>query len=203
MSADGPGYTIDKEVADLGEAARFAGDGEPVLVIAYSYGALIALKAVVAGAAPIRALAAYEAPLGVPDMMPAVDEVLTLFEAGDADAANRLFVRTTFGLSEHTVEAMAAHPMWQVTLAAAPTLPRELRVVRDAQLDPPAAPASVPPVRYLVAEEGGNPAFHEVAAIVLDTIPGADVATVPGLPHFAIATEPEAFVARAREALAR
>jgi hypothetical protein len=61
----------------------------------------------------------------------------------------------------------------------------------------------VPPVRYLVAEDGGNPAFHQIADLVRRTIPGADVATVPGLPHFAMATEPATFVARAMEHLIR
>jgi pimeloyl-ACP methyl ester carboxylesterase len=61
----------------------------------------------------------------------------------------------------------------------------------------------VPPVRYLVAEQGGNPTFRDIASLVERTIPGADVATVPGLPHFAMSTNPDAFVARALEHLHR
>jgi len=56
----------------------------------------------------------------------------------------------------------------------------------------------VPPTRVLIAE-AGSPVFGEVAALVEKLLPGSDVATVPGLPHFAIATEPAAFVRRALE----
>ena len=161
----------------------------------------MALHAVATRPAPVRALVAYEAPLGVPGIVPAADEVVALLDAGRSDEAIRLFVETTFHLDRRVVEAMAAHPMWQVSLAAAPTLPRELAAVLAARLDPPALP--VPPVRYLVAEEGGNPAFRDVAALVERTLPTVDVATVPGLPHFAMATDPATFVTRALDHLHR
>jgi pimeloyl-ACP methyl ester carboxylesterase len=61
----------------------------------------------------------------------------------------------------------------------------------------------VPPVRYLVAEKGGNPAFRQAAALVERSIPGSEVVTLPGLPHFAMSTEPDAFVARSLEHLRR
>jgi pimeloyl-ACP methyl ester carboxylesterase len=195
MSGDGPDYSLDREADDFVEAATFAGGGEPVDVIGYSYGALTALHAITTRPAPVRALVAYEAPLGVPGMIPAADEIVALVDAGRYDEANRLFVASTFHLGDHVVEVMTAHPMWQVTIAATPTVPREQAAALEARLDPPTGP--VPPVRYLVAAEGGNPAFRDVAALVARTIPGADVATVPGLPHFAMATEPAAFVARA------
>ena len=201
MSGDGPGYSLDREADDFVEAALFTGGGEPVDVIGYSYGALTALHAVTTRPAPVRALVAYEAPLGVPGMLPAADEIVALMDAERYDEANRLFVASTFHLGDHVVEAMTAHPMWQVTLAASPTATRELAAVLAARLDPPTVP--VPPVRYLVAAEGGNPAFRDVAALVERTIPGADVATVPGLPHFAMATEPATFVERALDHLQR
>jgi pimeloyl-ACP methyl ester carboxylesterase len=59
MSGDGPGYSVDREAADFVEAARLVGDGEPVAVIAYSYGALAALHAVTTRPAPVQALVAY------------------------------------------------------------------------------------------------------------------------------------------------
>ncbi|MGH9210197.1 MAG: alpha/beta fold hydrolase [Acidimicrobiales bacterium] len=201
MSGDGPDYSLDREAADVVEMARVTGGDEPVALIAYSYGALAALRAVTTRRVPVRSLVAYEAPLGVPGVIPAAGEVIALVDAGRYDEAIRLFVSSTFHLSDGVVNAMTAHPMWQVSLAAAPTAPRELTAALAARLDPPAVP--VPPVRYLVAEEGGNPAFREVAALVQGTIAGADVATVPGLPHFAMATEPAAFVSRALEHLQR
>lgn len=201
MSGDGPDYSLDREADDFVEAATFVGDGEPVAVIAYSYGALAALRAVTTRPAPVQALVAYEAPVGVPGMLPAVDEILALLDEQQYDDAIRLFVSSTFHLSDHVVDAMTAHPLWQVSVAAAPTLRREAAAVLSARLHPPTVPT--PPVRYLVADKGGNPAFREIAALVERTLPGADVATVPGLPHFAMATEPAAFVSLAVEHLHR
>lgn len=201
MSADGTGYSLDREADDVVEAAQHAGDGEPVAVLGYSYGGLVAIHAVTTRPAPVRALVAYEAPYGVPGMIPALDEMVTLVAAGRHDDAIRLFISTTFLLSDNAINAMTKHPMWQVTLAAVPLLPRECAEVVRSRLEPPTVP--VPPVRYLVGAEGGSPAFRQVADLVKRTIPGADVHTVPGLPHFAVATEPNAFVAKVVEFLNR
>jgi pimeloyl-ACP methyl ester carboxylesterase len=191
LSGTATDYSLDREALDVVEAARQAGDGAPVAVVGYSYGATAALRAVTTRPAPVTALVAYEAPFPVPDMIPARDEVFALLTAGRPDEALRLFVRTTFHLSERAVTAMMNHPMWTVSLESVAGLQWEDAGIRSATLEPT---VPVPPVRYLVAAEGGNPAFRTVAELVRTTIPGATVATVPGLPHFAIPTEPAAFV---------
>lgn len=195
LSGAAADYSLDREALDVIEAAAIAGDGEPVAVLGYSYGALAALRAITTRPAPVRALVAYEAPLPVPGMLPAEAEILELLDAGRHDDALRLFVRATFHLSERAVTAMAAHPAWAVSLESVAGLRWELGGLRSATLAPPTVP--VPPVRYLVCADGGNPAFRQIAELVRDTVPGAEVVTVPGLPHFAIATEPAAFVAAA------
>lgn len=195
------GYSLGREADDVVELARFVGGGEPVPVLAYSYGALAALHAVTTRPTPIRALVAYEPPLGVPGMLPAADEIRGLIDQGRHEDALRLFVGTTFHLSPGALEAMARHPMWQVSVELIPRTRRELDVVEATRLSPPAPVGAVPPMRLLVAEAGGNPAFHEVAAQVQRLVPGTDVVTVPGLPHFAMATEPAAFAARVLEHL--
>jgi hypothetical protein len=134
-------------------------------------------------------------------MIPAADEIFGLLDAHQYDSAIRLFVASTFHLSDDVVEAMTAHPMWKVSVAAAPTLRREMHAVLSARLDPPTVPT--PPVRYLLADQEGSPAFREIAALVERTLPNADAATVPGLPHFAIATEPAWLVSLAVEHLQR
>lgn len=201
LSAQGADRSLDREAVDLVEMVAFAGRGEPVDVIAYSYGALAALRAVTTRSPTVRSLVAYEAPLGLPGMIPQMSKIVALLDAERHDEAVRLFVGSTFYLPDRVVEAMTAHPMWAVSMENGPGLSHELAEVVAARLDPPRGP--VPPVRYLVGEKGGNPAFRQAAQMVKRTIPGADVATVPGLPHFAMSTEPDAFVARALEHLRR
>lgn len=78
---------------------------------------------------------------------------------------------------------------------------RELEAIAASPL--PQAPASAAPTRVLVAAQGGNPAFVQIADRVSAALPVADVVRVPGLPHFAVATEPEAFVRAVDQHFAR
>lgn len=196
------GYSLEREADDLVELAGFAGDGGPVAVLAYSYGALAALHAVTTRPAPIRALVGYEPPFEVPGMMPVYDEILELVDQERYEDALRLFLGRACHLSDGVLDAMASHPMWQVSIDVVTNMRRELPAVRAAaSLPEPAGP--VPPTRILVAETGGNPAFRDAAALVQQVIPSTDVVPIPGLPHFAMATNPETFVGHVTEHLDR
>jgi pimeloyl-ACP methyl ester carboxylesterase len=143
MSDNATDYSLDREAADVAELATFVGAGEPVGVLAYSYGATAALRAIAAGSVPVRALVAYEAPFDVPGMLPESERIVALVREQRYDDAMRLFVGSTFLLSDRVVAAMTRHPMWQVSLAAAPALVWELAGVLAARLEPPVGP--VPP----------------------------------------------------------
>jgi pimeloyl-ACP methyl ester carboxylesterase len=197
---DATTYSLEREAGDLRELVAHLDEGDGACVVAYSFGALVALHAAAGRRAPIHALVAYEPPFGVPGMLPADDEVLRLVAEGRHDEAARTFVATTFHLSATAVDAMTRHPMWDVTVALMPTLPREAPVLAATPVRPLGA---MPPTRVLLAAEGGNPAFRAIAAELREVIDDCDVATVPGLPHFAIATAPDAFVAAAVEHLRR
>jgi pimeloyl-ACP methyl ester carboxylesterase len=190
-------YSLDREADDLTEFVAMVGDGAPVPVLAYSYGALISLHTVTTRPTAIGSLVAYEPPLGLPGMLPEYDDFVRLIDEGRDDDALRLFIGTTFRLSANAVDAMARYPSWQISLGQIAQLRRENDIVVTSRLNAPVAP--VPPTRVLIAEAGGSPVFGEIAALVQTLLPGADVATVPGLPHFAIATEPAAFVRPALE----
>ncbi|MGH3433657.1 MAG: alpha/beta fold hydrolase [Thermocrispum sp.] len=198
-SGDKAGYSLDREVDDFVAAATVAGDGEPVSVLAYSYGATGVLRAVCTRPAPVRAVVTYEAPFGVPGVLPTFAEITALVDAGRYDQAVRLFVASTFRLDDRLVERMSTHPMWPMSVAAAARLPREGTAILTASVEARTVP--VPPVRYLVAEEGGNPAVRQIAADIARLIPGADMATGPRVPHFAINWHPAAFVSCALDHL--
>jgi hypothetical protein len=78
-------------------------------MLAYSYGALAALHGpgTRAGTGRLRGAAAGRR------HDPAADEVIALVDAGRDDEAMRLFVASTFHLSDNVAQAMTAHPMWQ------------------------------------------------------------------------------------------
>lgn len=193
-STDSGSYSLEREVDDLVELLPFAGGGAPVAVFGYSYGGLIALQAITTRAAPLRAVIAYEPPLGVPGMIPKSAEIVALVDEGRYEEAMRLFIASTFYLHDKVIARMAQHPLWHDFVGFSAHLRRENVEVTESTLE--AAIGPVPPTRILVAETGGNPAFHEVAARATRAIPGADIATVAGVPHFAVSSAPEAFVAR-------
>jgi pimeloyl-ACP methyl ester carboxylesterase len=187
LSGDGTEpYRVRREVQDLVEVAAAVGGGEPVDVFGYSYGGMLALLALASGhAQSFRRVAVYEPPFDVPGM-PAEgmdEQMVALVEEGRVEEGLRNFVTQTFFLPDEVVDLMEQHPGWQVSVAAASTLRREHEIISST---PP--PRSLPegvPVRVLVGEEGGNPAFRDIAS----RLPVDDVVYVGGLPHFAIPTD--------------
>ena len=188
---------LDRQATDFIEVIDYVGGGNDAFVLAYSFGALVTLHALRRMVAPVRAAVLYEPPMGEEGMSPATAEILRLVEQGRHDDALGLFVTASFHLSNSIVDAMRRHPTWAVSVGLAPNLKRELPVVEASTFEGPCV--TTPPTRVLVAKEGGNPAFHRIAERVASVLPDCDVVRVPGLPHFAMATEPAAFASAARE----
>lgn len=190
LSSDADDYSLRREWHDLAEVCRHVAGREPVDVFAYSYGAMLTLAGLASGelVGVLRSVVAYEPPFDVPGLL--ADGVEELYEAGQVDEALRRFMAGTFHLPPPVVSAMEGHPLWEVSRQAADTLPREFAAVRDTPVPARSAfPADVP-VRVIVQGEGGNPAFRQVAETVTD-----DIVHVSGIPHFALATDPETVVA--------
>jgi pimeloyl-ACP methyl ester carboxylesterase len=186
LSGDGTAsYDVAREVQDVIEVARFVGGDAPVDVFGYSYGGMLTLLAIGVDAAAFRRVVVYEPPFAVADLTldGMAADVEALLDKGDVNEALRQFVCRTFHLPMAVVDVMADHPMWQVSLATEPTLMREFAAVASTPV-PNSLPSSVP-VRVLVAAEGGNPAFQDIAS----SLPGADIVPVGGIPHFAIPTD--------------
>ena len=186
---------LGREALDVVElVAHVVGDG-PVDVLAYSYGAVVALYAMAHLGLPARRAVVYEPPMNVPDMFPGsiVEDVERLVAEGKPSAAGRRFVRDTFFLSDATVDRWEGTPMWDVLVAAAPTLPAEFDAIGATAPEDFAGLAA--PVRVLVQEEGGNPAFREVAERLVAALDHAEAAYISGVPHFAMASHPDEFVA--------
>ncbi len=121
----GPPYSIEREFADVAAVVSEAGEG--ALLCGHSYGGLVA-----AGAAALlpelERLVLYEPPMGgVLADRRWIERYETQLETGNRPAAVREFLRDVGGYSEAEIDALQDTPAWAKRLAAAPTVPRELR----------------------------------------------------------------------------
>lgn len=187
--------SLSREVNDLNELIAHLGPQGDTAILGYSFGALVALEAVLMGAACFNAAVLYEPPLG-DAVMPGLPAWSAHLEAGDYEMAAAAFITSTFHLPETVVTAMRRHPNWPVAASLMPTIPAQLAAIRAASLRHP--PGRTPPTRILLTESGGNPGFRRVAEQILQILPGSETAQVPGIPHFAMASKPEAFTAAVR-----
>lgn len=193
-SGDASRYSIRREADDLLELAALL--GSEVRVLAWSYGATVALLAMDREPTAFAAAVLYEPPASERNLFTNLAELLSMVTAGCLDDAVRAFVQQTFHLSDSALAAMRRHEAWTTALRLVPTLPREIAAINA--VDPTTCRSSVP-TRVLVTRHGGNPAFRRIAAVLVSEMSDSELAMVPGLPHFAMATAPQALAASARQ----
>ncbi len=198
LSADETGrsaYSLELEGDDVRAVVNAI--GEPVRVLAHSYGGACSLQAAT-DCDGIERMLVYEPALGTPgeaafplDALAGVEEATA---RGDREAVLTIFFGRVLRLDPAALEAMRATPAWQVRLAAAHTLGREAREV-NAHLPDAAwfAPIHVP-VRLLLGTET-TPALTTAALAARDAIPGAELRELSGHGHAAMDADPELFVA--------
>jgi pimeloyl-ACP methyl ester carboxylesterase len=196
-SSDGDGYAIEREFDDVAAVVREA--GPDALLFGHSYGGLVS-----AGAATrlngLPRLALYEGPMGG---VLADDAWIERFEAhlaaGDREQAMREFMRDVGGYSDADIDAMVGTPAWEARLAAAPTVPRELRAeaafaAGDLQLD------EFPPTVLLIGSE--SPAWaHRSTEAFAAAIPSAEVRPLEGHGHGASLSGPDLLAAELKRFL--
>jgi pimeloyl-ACP methyl ester carboxylesterase len=199
-SDDGPAYSLEAEFEDIAAVVREA--GSDALLFGHSYGGLVA-----AGAAArldgLPALVLYEAPMGgVLADEPWTARFEANVEAGDRDTAMRDFMSDVGGYTDAEIEAMQGTPAWQARLAAAPTVPRELRAenayaMADLRLGELGAPALL-----LVGSESPSWAKRSTESYA-EAIEGAEVHTLEGHGHGASVSAPELLASELADFLSR
>ena len=130
-SADGPNYSVDREVEDL--AAVIGAVGGSASVWGISSGGALALEAVAQGV-PILRLAVYDPPFvvstrhGLPpaNLIELVEADLT---AGKRDAAVRTFMTKGMGAPGVAMVFMRLMPAWKRLREVAHTIPYDIRVM--------------------------------------------------------------------------
>jgi pimeloyl-ACP methyl ester carboxylesterase len=187
-SGDGTTYAPQREFEDVAAVVDAVAEasGRRVDVYAVSNGATFAL-----GAAPLttnlRRLALYEP--GINDaqdlITPALNDRLdALLAAGDADALVETFFREVLGVGDEDIATMRAQPSWPARVAAAPTLPRELRNDPADLFD--ASRAATVTVPTLLLEGSESPAsLRADVRLVAETLPNARIEVLEGQAHSA------------------
>lgn len=188
-SGDAEAYAIEREFEDV--VAMAAAIADPVILFGHSYGGLCALGAV----GQIRNLAAlilYEAPVRDGDGVP--EDVIARMEAalaaGDREAVLTIFFREVVRARNEDLAALRASPAWPARIAAAHTLPRELRAVEIFSLAA-THPERIAVPTLLLCGADSPPFFTEAMARLAGAIPTAGSVALAGQQHVAMDTAPQ------------
>lgn len=200
MSGDHAEYTLHRELEDV--AAVVDAIGEPTLLFGHSYGGLCALHALLL-TENVAKLVVYE-PYAPVVAATEVSAITLRYEAtaasGDRDAVVSSFLREIVQLSEHEVRLMRAHPSWAARLAAAHTIPRELRAAEQFSFVPSRFANVHVPIGMLVGAD--SPAFlTDATARLHAALPTSEVVVLAGQRHAAMNTAPSLFVSQLRALL--
>jgi pimeloyl-ACP methyl ester carboxylesterase len=191
-SGDSSEYAIEREFADV--ASVVDSIREPVDLLGHSYGALCSLEAALL-TSNVAKLVLYEPPIvaGV-DFYPsgAINKLEALLNAGDRGAVVTTFMSEIAKVRPNDLKMLQSLRAWEARVAAAQTIPRELRADEDYLFDPERFKRLTAPTLLLVG--GDSPRFLKVAgAAVYAALPDAKIAAMPGQQHAAMDTGMEVF----------
>jgi pimeloyl-ACP methyl ester carboxylesterase len=198
-SGDATSYAIEPEFEDV--AALVEAIGQPVYLLGHSYGGICALEAALL-TQHIRKLILYEPPIPGPNdiIYPEglIDHLEALLAVGNREAVLMTFMRDVVRMPAPELAQTRASPTWPARLAAAHTLPRELRAHERYRFEPDRFKGLTLPTLLVVG--GHSPSRFKVAIDTLGaTLPNGRVVVLPGQQHIAMDTAPDLFT---RELLA-
>ena len=181
-SGDGPEYAFAREREDVAAVidAVAEASGTDVDVLGSSGGAIYSLGAA-ALTSKIRRLALFEPPPAeVAQLLPP-----GLLERLDALLAEGVLVesyRAIVGLSDEEIDQLRSQPAWPNRIAAAHTVPRELRVPPGEAYPAEHAATLTAPTLVLVGSDTPGP-YRENAETVAALLPDANLVVLEGQGH--------------------
>lgn len=202
-SRDGRTYSLSAEADDL--AAVIKQIGQPVTVVAHSYGALCAVAAM-DRMKNVASLVLYEPALLVQAPGPGWEKVLqeldSALAAQDRQKVAAVFLRDAVGVPAQVVEGMRGSPSFAKQVETSGTLPREARAVGNFRPSPTVLSRWKAPTTMLVGSQTQG-FLKNASEYVCGAIPGCRLVTLENQGHMAMAMAPDLFVAKVREAAAR
>jgi pimeloyl-ACP methyl ester carboxylesterase len=193
-SSDTSAYTIQREFEDV--AALVDSIGEPVYLLGHSFGGICALEAALL-TQRIRRLILYEPPIPLPGIQiypdGVIDRLQALLDAGDREGVLTTFMCDVVRMPPHEFEFFRASAAWPSRMAAAHTLPRELRAHEQYQFEPARFKELSIPTLLLLG--GDSPHFFKAAIEAIDAaLPNSQIIGLSGQQHIAIDTAPDLFL---------
>jgi len=189
-SGDHPEYSIEKEFADV--AAVLNSFDDPVYVIGHSFGGLCTLEASLL-ASNVRELILYEPAIAFDQKgLVLCDRMESLIGSNRSEAAVEFFMSRIVGLSNREIEFAKIQPDWKERVAAAQTIPREIRALTHYNYSAESLSSLRVPTTLFVG--GDSPDFFKtMVSVVQATIPNSKVVVLPGQKHIATRTAPDLF----------
>jgi pimeloyl-ACP methyl ester carboxylesterase len=192
-SGDSADYQLSREFDDV--AAVVDSIGEPVLLLGHSYGAVCSLEAALR-TSRIRKLVLYEPPIptGLPLYPPGmIARLQDLLEKGDQAGVVSTFLTEIVRMPAAELAMLQSQPSWNGRVAAAFTIPRELKAVEGYRFDPARFKDLRTPTLLLLG--GDSPAFFKAAIdAVHKALASSRRVVLPGQQHVAMNTAPALFL---------
>ena len=198
-SGDAPQYVFARECEDVAAVvdAVVEASGTATDLLGSSGGALYSIGA--AGRTRnIRRLVLFEPPpTAIAQLLPSglLARLEALLADGDREGILVEAYRAIVGLSDEEIDHLRAQPAWPNRIAAAHTVPRELRFVPDKDFSVEHASAITLTALVLVGGETSHP-YRDNAQAVAAALPNAALAVLDGQGHGAEMFAPELVAGR-------
>jgi pimeloyl-ACP methyl ester carboxylesterase len=192
-SEDAADYAIEREFEDI--ATVIDAIGGDVDIVGHSHGAICSLEASLR-TPHVRRLVLYEPPLPVgieiysPELLDRLDTLLT---AGNREGVVSTFMSEVVRMPAGELDMVRRQPSWQARVAAAHTIPRELRIGET--YEPDFARFATLRVPTLLLVGGDSPPFLvEPTRRLHQSIAGSHHVVMPGQQHVAMDSAPDLFL---------
>lgn len=202
QSGDAPDYAIQREFEDV--AALAAAIGEPVDILGHSFGAACVLGA--ARFIPnLRRMLLYEPPMLQEQQSPQravlLDNMEQLLARGENAQVVITLLRDMLNVPQPMIDRIQTLPNWADQVAAARTIPRELRQSHCYAPNLIDLERINVPTLFLLGEH--SPVFFRQTTETLHAhLPNSQVKVLPGQQHSAMLTAPELFASEVVKFLA-
>jgi pimeloyl-ACP methyl ester carboxylesterase len=193
QSGDAPDYSIEREFEDVAALANSVGG--PVDVFGHSFGAACVLGA--AQQIPnLRRMILYEPPMLQEQQSPQrailLDSMEQMLANGEREKVVVALLRDMLNIPKAMIDRISAAPNWAAQVAAAHTIPRELRQSHLYAPDLAAMEQITVPIMFLLGSD--SPAFFRQTTETLRShLPNSQIVVLPGQQHSAMLTAPELF----------